>query len=154
MTETVVSPDALKQLAGLARRLQNDPAFMASILATYQRQERLSDEALAAQLQTTPEMVVRLALCKRPDARSPQFADQARQIATYTNIDAGQLAQIVRRVDSLMKLAQKPKASQSEEAAPQRKQLYHGLMTAARDRTESNEDDPASAEDTEPPQEE
>lgn len=154
MTETVMSPHANRQLAELARRLRDNPTFMASILATYQRQERLSDDALAAQLQTTPEMVVRLALCKRPDASSPQFADQARQIATYTNTDAGQLAHIVRRVDSLMKLVQKPKASQSEEVTTQRKHLYHGLMAAARDRTKTSEDDPASAEDTEPPQEE
>lgn len=147
-------PPANKQLAKLAHRLRDNPTFMASILATYQQQERLSDDALAAQLQTTPEMVVRLALCKRPDASSPQFADQVRQIATYTNGDAGQLAHLVRRVDSLLKLAQKPKPSQSEEITAQRKQLYHGLMAAARDRIETNEDDSASDEGAEPPQEE
>lgn len=145
MTETAISPDGLKPLAGLASRLQNDPAFMAHVLAAYQKQERLSDEALAAQLKSTPAMVVRLALCKRPEASSPKFADQVRQIATYTGLDAAQLAPIIRQVDSLARLSDQPNATQSEATGAKVERLYRGLLAAARDRTEAAEDDPASA---------
>lgn len=155
MTETAASPNVFKQLAGLASRLQNDPAFMASILAAYQKQERLSDETLAAQLKSTPEMMVRLALCKRPESTSSRFADQVRQIAAYTNLDAAQLAQIIRQVDSLAKLSERPKAPQSEATSAKTVRFYPGLLAAARDRTEADEDDPASATaDPETPEEE
>jgi hypothetical protein len=145
MTETAISPDGLRQLAGLASRLQNNPAFMAHVLAAYQKQERLSDEALAAQLKSTPAMVVRLALCKRPDATSSKFADQVRQIAAYTGLDAAQLAQMIRQVDSLARLSEQPEATQSEGTGAKVEWFYPGLLAAARDRTEAAEDDPASA---------
>lgn len=155
MTETAASPNVFKQLAGLASRLQNDPAFMASILAVYQKQERLSDEALVAQLRSTPEMMVRLALCKRPEATSSRFADQVRQIAAYTNLDAAQLAQMIRQVDSLTRLSEQPRATQSEATGAKTSRFYPGLLAAARDRTEADEDDPASgATDPETPEEE
>lgn len=145
MTETAASSNVFKQLAGLASRLQNDPAFMASILAAYQKQERLSDETLAAQLKSTPEMMVRLALCKRPEATSSRFADQVRQIAAYTNLDAAQLAHIIRQVDSLAKLSEQPKATRPGVTSATTGQFYPGLLAAARDRTEAAEDDSASA---------
>lgn len=155
MTETAASPNVFKQLAGLASRLQNDPAFMASILAVYQKQERLSDEALAAQFKSTPEMMVRLALCKRPETTSSRFADQVRQIATYTNLDAAQLAQMIRQVDSLAKLSEQPKATRPGTTSTKTAQFYPGLLAAARDRTEADEDDPASgATEPETPEEE
>jgi hypothetical protein len=144
MTETGTSPNGFKQLAGLAKRLRHDSAFMASVLATYQKQERLSDEALAAQLKSTPEMMVRLALCKRPEATSSRFADQVCQIAAYTNLDAAQLAHIIRQVDSLARLSEQPRAPQSEATRAKTVRFYPGLLAAARDRTEADEDDSAS----------
>ena len=74
---------------------------MAYVLTTYQRQERLSDDALSQYLNATPAAMPRLALCKRPASDSPQFADQIRQIADYAGVDAVQLANMVRQVSSL-----------------------------------------------------
>lgn len=145
MTETGTSPNRFKQLAGLANRLRHDSAFMANVLATYQKQERLSDEALVAQLRSTPEMMVRLALCKRPEATSSRFADQVRQIAAYTSLDAAQLAYIIRQVDSLAKLSEQPKVTRPGTSNAKTARFYPGLLAAARDRTEAAEDDPASA---------
>lgn len=145
MTETTMSPNVFKQLAGLASRLQNDPAFMAYVLTIYQKQERLSDDALAAQLGSTPEMLARLALCKRPEVSSTKFADQVRQIAAYTNTDVTQLANIVRQVDSLKTMSERPKVSQPKTTGAQEQRFYPGLLAAARDRTEAAENDEASS---------
>jgi hypothetical protein len=91
-------------------------------------------------------MLVRLALCKRPVAESPQFAEQARQIAAYTHIDAAQLAHIVRQVDSLAKLSERPEAPQPEETNAKTAPFYRGLLAAARDRTEADQEDPAATD--------
>jgi len=136
MTETPVSLRVTKQLSGLVRRLRDNPDFMAFVLAAYQRQERLSDDALAKYLNTTPAMLPRLALCKRPASNSPQFADQVRQIAAYTDIDAAKLANMVRQVDTLEKLAEQPEVLESEKAGAQQIELRPGLLAATRDRYE------------------
>lgn len=147
MAKTSVSSRVTKQLAGLAHRLRDNPDFMAHVLATYQKREHLSDDALAKHLNTTPAMLSRLALCKRPASSSPQFADQVRQIATYTDIDAGQLASIVRQVSGLEKLTERPTVFTSEEANAQQMQLRPSLLAAARDRCEPDEDEPSLSDD-------
>ena len=114
MTEMAVSAKAGKYLAGLARRLKDNPNFMGYVLAVYQAQERMDDSALAEHLDTTLDMLSRLALCKRPETISVEFADQVRQIATYINADPVMLANVVRQVDSLEELAKRPKALDSK----------------------------------------
>jgi hypothetical protein len=141
MTETSVSSRVTGQLLGLAHRLRGDPEFMAYVLKTYQRQERLSDDALSQYLNTTPATLPRLALCRRPASDSLQFADQIRQIADYTGVDAVQLANMVRQVSSLEKLASRPTTADSEErASTWQAQLQPGLLAAARDRSDLEED--------------
>lgn len=140
MTKMPMSSNVSRQMSSLARRLRDNPNFMARVLAGYQEQERLGDDALAEHLHTTPTALARLALCKRPDSSSPQFADQVRQIATYTNIDAAQLANMVRQVDSLEKLSELPRIYAPEEADALQGGLQPGLLAVARDRSESAED--------------
>ena len=121
---------------------------MAYVLATYQRQERLSDDALVRYLDTTPATIPRLALCKRPASDSPQFADQIRRIADYTGVDVAHLANMVRQVSSLEKLAERPDVPHSEEKAGVRQvQLQPRLLAAARDRSESDDDLPMASDD-------
>src|SRR5712692_9972448 len=124
-----LSADEARQLAILAQRLAEHPDFMASVLRAYRQQENLSDEAFAAYLRTNTAMLVRLALCKRPKSNSPQFAQQVRQIAEYTQTDTAALAMIVRQVESLEALQTRPapEASANEQrVAPRRS----GLLAA------------------------
>jgi hypothetical protein len=153
MTKMPKSSNVPRQMSGLARRLRDNPNFMARVLAVYQEQERLGDDALAEHLHTTPATLARLAVCKRPDSSSPQFADQVRQISTYTNIDPAQLANIVRQVDSLEKLSELPRMNAPEEADAPQGWLQPGLLAAARDRSESTEDRSSSSEEDETPPE-
>jgi hypothetical protein len=96
-------------LKSLAQRLETDPRFMACALALYLRQEGIEIEELAQLLGLIPEMIARLALCLRPDARSPQFAEQVREIADYTLADEAQLANLLRQVSGLERLGRMPK---------------------------------------------
>lgn len=143
MTDTTSPSNRDRPLAGLARRLRDNPAYMAHILAIYQRHERLDEKALADHLGTTPEMLTRLALCKRPEANSPQFAQQVRQLAAYTQSEAGQLANLIRQVDSLERLADRPAVPGKESAETSPRQLRPGLLAAARDRSDTDEADQA-----------
>lgn len=129
-------------LSGLALKLQRDPRFMAYVLVTYQRQESLSDEQLAVVLGTLPELIARLALCRRPAASAPQFAEQVRELADYTLTDEAQLAGILRQVDGLERLVELPRVTPEGEA--QTGLLLPGLLAAARDREEES-DEPAQA---------
>jgi hypothetical protein len=147
MNNRAKSSRVTEQLAGLAHRLQDNPDFMAYVLAIYKKQERLSEGTLTEHLSTTPAKLTRLALCRRPDSNSHKFADQVRQIAAYTGIDAAQVANIIRQVDSLKKLYERPKILDSGEADIPRRQLQPGLLAAARDRSESEDDQPSLADD-------
>jgi hypothetical protein len=119
---------------------------MAYVLATYQRQEDLTDEDLAGELNTLPDLVVRLALCKRPLSSSQNFAEQVRELAGYTLADAGRLAGILRQVDSLEGLSRWVDASSGS-----REGEGEGLLAAARDRVESADiDTPTPDSNSEP----
>ncbi len=130
MSNTETKTEALRLLA---RRLEGNADFMASALALYRKQDRMDDRALAEQLGTSEDMLLRLALCKRPQSESPQFADQVRQMAQYVRIEAGRLANLLREIESLEQFSQLPEARQ----AP----LGSGLLAAARDRDESRADE-------------
>jgi hypothetical protein len=121
--------ESLALLSTLARRLRGDPQYMAHVLAAFQSQENLSDEELAQELGTLPELVVRLSLCKRPSPSSAQFAEQVRELADYTLTDAARLANILRQVDGLERFSQRA----GEESG--------GLLAAARDRVEATDEE-------------
>ncbi len=149
MTEQQLSPEKIRYLAGLARRLRDDPHYMANILAVYQQQERLDENELIGQLNTGLGNLVRLSLCKRPDANSPHFAEQIRQIAVYTGIEPSKLANIVRQVDALNILSKQVSMSTSKDVYPRQGQLRLDLLAAARDRI--GDTDEAISLDDEPP---
>ncbi len=105
----------------MARRAEQDAAFMASALAAFRRLQRLDDRALAEFLHCPVEMLPHLALCRRPDPTSPRFQADVTQIATYVRADPDQLVRLLRRVNAIAAL----------EAAAQQ-----DFLAAARDREE------------------
>lgn len=127
-------------MSALARRLRHDPRYMAYVLASYQTQEKLTDEELGLELGLLPLLAVRLSLCKRPDSMSPDFADQVREIADFTLVDEEKLAHVLRQVDAVAKLTGRPTAlfvPEQESRHP-----LAGLLAAARDRDGDEESDP------------
>lgn len=138
-----------KSLTAFARRLRNDPQFMAYVLVAYQTQEGLDVEGLAQLLGIWPEMLTRLGLCRRPSADTLLFAEQVRAIADYTMTDEAQLANIIRQVDSLEKLTQRPASLAVSDTESQMVTSLTGLLAAARDRDESeNKPSPGSSSDS------
>jgi hypothetical protein len=138
----MMTQDALSKspLTGLVRRLQANPRFMAYALTVYQEQEGFEEEELAQALGIMPEILSRLALCKRPDERSPEFAAQVREIADYTLADEAQLANLLRQISGLEKLAQRGREPAAADESPGAEPLMTGLLAVARDRDETERD--------------
>jgi hypothetical protein len=141
MAEINMSARVGRYLAGLARRLKDDPIYMAYVLKVYQKQEHLHDDALAEYLNISTLMLTRLALCKRPVADSTLFADEVRQIAIYVSADPAILAHIIRQVHILEKLAMRPEPPQTEQPNIGWLPAEAGLLAAARDRGEVDDEE-------------
>lgn len=126
----------------LAERLSSDRAFMANVLAAYQAQERISSSDLADRLGLTPEGLVQLALCKRPQPGSTEFAAQVRQIAAFVGLAPAALAQLIRQVDAVEAAKHSgqstPAAATPSEPTPSVGQARLGWLAAARDRDETD----------------
>jgi hypothetical protein len=86
-------------LADAAKRLRSNPDYMAHALNEFQERAGIADEGLAGRLGTLPELVVRLALCKRPVLGSAGFADQVRDLSDYTLIDEDLLRRLIEGVE-------------------------------------------------------
>jgi hypothetical protein len=131
-------PDArtLHQLRLMATKLQNDPTTMAWIIGTYQKQEHLSWDKISSVLKTTEDVVVKLALCKRPNTDSSDFGRQVTQLAQYTNTDLVLLVNMIRHVESVAVLSSR--ASTSDMAGQKSVQLG---FSAARDKSVSSSTD-------------
>lgn len=126
--------DPTKLLLALSRRLQGDPKFMAHVLAAYSEQEGISEDELSRELDAVPELLIRLALCKRPDADSEDFAEQVQRLSDYTLIDEDLLTHVIRQVDSLAALAEYPGTAEPEVGTETPGNLGLGVLAAARDR--------------------
>jgi len=141
--------EALTALSGLALRLRRDPRYMACALAAYREQEGMSEEELADELNTLPELVVRLALCKRPQPSSPNFAGEVRELANYTLANPARLAGILRQVDALEGLSEWVNATSVKSGG--RTEAGEGLLAAARDRIEPVDSSPPCPEEGDEP---
>ena len=137
MNSGSTSQEVVQQLASLAHRLRKNPRFMSYVLDSVMKQERLEEQSLANALDASPAMLARLALCRRPDASSPRFSNEIRQIAGHTQIDASLLAQMIRQVESVERLAERPEATEGEVAESGAGRYARGLLAAARDRVDS-----------------
>lgn len=143
MTQT----KSITPLAKLVGRLENNARFMAYVLAQYRKQEELTLQELVEELGAVPAMLVRLALCGRPDTGSPEFSEQLREIADYTLTDEVQLAEILRQVEVLEKFSQRTKIDDSSQPEVTSSGALSGLLAAARDRSETKEDEPPISDD-------
>lgn len=143
--------DLSSPLLLMASRFRHNPLYMAYVLAAYQSQEELTDEDLARELGTLPRLMLRLSLCRRPNALSSDFAKQVREIADFTLVDEAKLAHIVRRVDALEKLAARPEMPVASESETESSHPLAGLLAAARDRYEEDggEEQPEGKEESE-----
>lgn len=126
-------------LLNLARELENDPTFMAHVLARYRQFEGLDVDALAEELEIPLFMLARLALCKRPDADSPDFINEINEIADFVLADEMKLVQIIRAVDSLTALDNAANEIETKESALGNI-FSTGILAAARDRSEDEDD--------------
>lgn len=102
-----------------ARRARDRDGFVAAALHTYQSLHGLGDDELAAFLGCAPELLPRLALCRRPDPDPLRFRAEVEAIAAYTGADSLRLAQVLREAA----------AARAFRAAPDQ-----GMLLAARDR--------------------
>jgi len=100
MMDTSRNENQMAILAALAERLREDPQFMAHVLSTYQQLMGVDDNALACELGTRPEMMVRLALCKSPDVTSTSYERDIRDLSEYTLADERVLSRVIRRCGS------------------------------------------------------
>jgi hypothetical protein len=135
------SDGALLRLAG---RLRHDRRFIAYALASFQHQEELDIEQLADSLRIPPVLLLRLALCRRPNSESEQFAQQVREVADYTLTDDAQLANLLRQVDAIEKLRELERSTLNDAG-----ESLTGLLAAARDRAEG-EDQQSESESSDP----
>jgi hypothetical protein len=98
MADDHASAEEQNHLALLAYQLEDDRRFMAYVLHQYRQRENLTEQDVIERLRTTPEMLVRLALCKRLNNRSPQFIEQLQQLAAYTEINIEQLRTLIQKL--------------------------------------------------------
>ena len=115
-------------LPALARRVSDDPFFLASVLTVYAESEAMDDEQLAAQLGCSTETLTPLRLCRRPRPDPPEFRQDVELIATRFSVRADVLATAVRRADAVTALRRGGEGSQ-------------GTLMAARDRQEGGRPD-------------
>jgi hypothetical protein len=93
----------MNHLERLARRVRDDPRFLALVLAFYAESERLDDAALAARLGCPPENLPMLRLCRAPDPAPAVFQTDIARIAARFGADPDTLAAAVRRGEVLVK---------------------------------------------------
>jgi len=92
-----VKKEHLNLLAEVRVLLENDPSYMAYMLELYRIESGLDDESIAGELQASLATLVRLSLCKCPDASSQEFEKHLSRISAYTGIDQGRLSSFIKR---------------------------------------------------------
>ena len=137
MNEQPSSSNADRLLAGFSARLSHDSHYMANLLSTYKRYERVSNEDVAKLLDTSPAAIVRLSLCRRPNSGSKDFGEQVKQLSVYANADVVRLANLNRQVEGLEALKFESHPEVKNELAPRGSTAEIGRLVAARDRQET-----------------
>lgn len=105
-------------LAGLARRAEGRPEFLAALLAAFARSDGLDDAALAAHLGCDPGKLPAVRLCLAPGEEPAQMRDDVRRIADHFGLREEALRKAVTRGRVLLLM----------------RQNEGGLTLAARDR--------------------
>src|SRR6516164_9930156 len=91
----------MKHLEHLARRLEDDPFFLACPLTRYALSEGLDDAGLARAFGCSRQALVQVRLCRAPAAEDPRFRDHLAHIARKFAVDGDVLVEAVRRGQAL-----------------------------------------------------
>jgi len=126
-----------------ARRASHHRFFLAADLEEFRSHRGMGEEELASFLGCGPELLPKVALCRRPDPTSPRFRLDVHRVAQAFGLAPDRLAAVIREVDALRALKE---ASEAE--TPQ------GLLLAARELHEPPGQYPAEGEDEESGEEE
>lgn len=118
-----------KSLEALARRVANDPFFLASVLAAYARSEHLDDAGLAETLGCSAAVLTALRLCRAPRPAPRAFQQDVDRLAERFGVDADRLAEVVRYGQALPRLQAGPASAQ-------------GFLMAAREEGEAPGEEP------------
>lgn len=87
----------MSHLENLARRVDEDPFFLACPLKLFSQSEGLDEEKLVAALGCSQEVLVPLRLCRTPATGAEQFQKDIDRIASRFQVNAEVLAEAVRR---------------------------------------------------------
>lgn len=88
----------------LARKVRDDPFFLAPVLEAYAADEENSDRRLLTDLDCGPSELTMLRLCRMPRAELAGFREDLARIADRFGIDLARLTHVVRRGDALMRM--------------------------------------------------
>ncbi|HZZ81446.1 MAG TPA: hypothetical protein VFE62_23290 [Gemmataceae bacterium] len=98
-------------LENLARRLADDPFFLACPLALFAQSENMNDTQLAQHLGCSAETLVKLRLCRAPKGEPKQFQDDVHRIAQKFGLQAAALAIAVRHGQAILAMQRKAGAA-------------------------------------------
>jgi hypothetical protein len=93
-------------LENLARRVEEDPFFLACPLRLYAQTEGLDETKLLAALECSKETLTMVRLCRTPRAESEHFQKDIDQIVLRFPVNANVLAEAVRRGQVIMRMRQ------------------------------------------------
>lgn len=96
------------------RRSKEKSWLLGHVFEQYRRFENKTPEELARQLGCSLETLAWLTLCRRPD--EDRFAEDLSLIAERFNVDPNGLAEVIRHVESLGALVDRPEEEQGVDA--------------------------------------
>jgi hypothetical protein len=91
-------------LHALAERAEDEPFFLAAVLAAYARSEALADPGLAAALGCREEDLVMVRLCRAPRTEPGEFWEDVQAIAERFGMDPERLAEAAKRGQVVLRL--------------------------------------------------
>lgn len=98
-------------LEHLARRLKDDPFFLACPLTLYATSEGLNEESLASRLRCSKENFTMVCLCRAPASEAESFQDDIDRIATKFSVDADVLAEAIRRGQAICQMKRRTESA-------------------------------------------
>lgn len=90
-----------ESLDWLSRRVEDDPTFLASVLAEYAVSEKLNDVGLAAALGCSRENLTLVRLCRVPRSDPAGLRADTAELAAAYGVDPLRLISVLRRTNSM-----------------------------------------------------
>ena len=93
-------------LENLARRVEDDPFFLASALKRFARSEDLNDQDLAGKLNCAVQNLALVRLCRAPLPEDNSFREDIERVAAKFSLNADVLTEAIRRGQAIHQLCQ------------------------------------------------